>query len=50
MLVPFIEPKIGVVYKCELCLDYGGLLDDELTDLDGLPVMQQCSCQYENDD
>jgi hypothetical protein len=38
----FIEREEGVKYECDVCLDYGGLLDPETTDHEGLPHMMAC--------
>jgi hypothetical protein len=49
--VPFIDRKEGVVYKCDVCLDYGGLLDPETSDDEGLPLMMACyDCPEEGHD
>jgi hypothetical protein len=49
--VPFLEQQEGVQYKCNTCLDYGGLLATNTCDDEGLPFMQSCSdCQGPEDD
>lgn len=40
--VPFIDRKDGARYNCEHCLDYGGLIDLDTSDHDGLPLMVSC--------
>lgn len=43
---PFLERKEGVTYKCNVCLDYGGLLEENGRCYpDGEPVTQVCNCQ-----
>jgi hypothetical protein len=41
-MVPMISPKPGVKYECEVCLDYGGLMDDEIILPDGDPYTETC--------
>jgi hypothetical protein len=38
----FIDPDPNNPPECKTCNDYGGVLDDELTDPEGLPVMYTC--------
>lgn len=48
---PFIKPEEGVVYKCNTCFDYGGLLALNTIDEEHLPFMQSCpDCQGPEDD
>jgi hypothetical protein len=39
----FIEREEGVKYKCEVCLDYGGLINTDVISYDGLPEMMACN-------
>ena len=39
---PFIDRKEGAEYKCNTCLDYGGLMARNTSDQEGLPFMMSC--------
>jgi hypothetical protein len=44
--VPFIAREEGKEYKCDICLDFGGLLESSgKTWPDGEPVTKICECQ-----
>lgn len=45
---PFIDRKEGVEYKCETCLDFGGLLNLSESDHEGLPLMMACEDCWKN--
>lgn len=48
--VPFIEREADVVYKCNVCLDYGGVVATNMIDDEGMPLMQSCQdCPTEDD-
>jgi hypothetical protein len=51
--VPFIAREEGKEYKCNICLDYGGLLESSgKTWPDGEPLTKFCECRLPqpNDD
>lgn len=39
--VPFINPDPAA--ECQVCFDYGGLLNDEEVDHEGMPLMESCT-------
>lgn len=48
---PFIQREEGKTYNCDICLDYGGVIDiNGHTYPDGEPVTQVCECQLFSDD
>ena len=48
MWVPFIEADPNNPPKCKTCNDYGGILDNETYDYEGLPHMMVCPDCYDD--